>query len=80
MDGVLGLSLFALDRAALRLRPVWAEIDPDTIAARIAERQDARADQDFARSDAIRDELAGQGVELMDGDPLGWDWKLRTDW
>ena len=40
------------------------------------ERLDARAAKDFAASDAIRDELAAQGVEVMDGDPLGWDWKL----
>ena len=26
--------------------------------------------------DALRDELAAKGVEVMDGDPLGWEWKL----
>ena len=36
----------------------------------------ARADKDFALSDAIRDELATKGVDVMDGDPLGWEWKL----
>ena len=36
----------------------------------------ARAAKDFATSDAIRDELAAEGVEVMDGDPLGWEWKL----
>ncbi|MEY4474112.1 MAG: hypothetical protein RL671_2416, partial [Pseudomonadota bacterium] len=39
-------------------------------------RKDARAAKDFATSDRLRDELAAQGVEVMDGDPLGWDWKL----
>ena len=34
------------------------------------------AEKDFAASDAIRDELAAKGVEVMDGDPLGWEWKL----
>ena len=24
----------------------------------------------------LRDELAAAGVEVMDGDPLGWDWKI----
>ena len=38
--------------------------------------KEARAAKDFARSDALRDELAAQGVEVMDGDPLGWEWKL----
>ena len=27
-------------------------------------------------ADAIRDELAAAGVEVMDGDSLGWDWKI----
>jgi cysteinyl-tRNA synthetase len=39
-------------------------------------RKDARAAQNYAMSDRLRDELAGQGVDVMDGDPLGWDWKL----
>ncbi len=29
----------------------------------IAERQEARANKDFARADAIRDELAAQGIK-----------------
>ena len=45
------------------------------IEAQLAERRAARADKDFARSDAIRDTLLAAGVEVMDGDPLGWDWK-----
>ena len=35
-----------------------------------------QAAYDFATSDAIRDELAAKGVEVMDGDPVGWEWKL----
>ena len=30
-----------------------------------------------ATSCRLLDELAAQGVEVMDGDPLGWDWKLN---
>jgi len=30
------------------------------------ERKQARKDKNFARSDEIRDELAAQGVELLD--------------
>ena len=33
------------------------------------------AEKDFATSDVLRDELASRGVEVMDGDPLGWEWK-----
>lgn len=76
MDAVLGLDLLTLDRAALRLRPKGAEIAEVEIETVLAERKAARADKDFAKSDALRDELAAQGVEVMDGDPLGWEWKL----
>lgn len=75
-DRALGLELPSLTRAALRIRPANATIDEAAIEARLAERKEARASKDFARSDAIRDELAAAGVEVMDGDPLGWDWKL----
>jgi cysteinyl-tRNA synthetase len=77
-DAVLGLRLVDLTRAELRLRPVDATIDEATIVARIADRKQARIDKDFAASDAIRDELAAAGVEVMDGDALGWDWKLTV--
>ncbi|WP_374944508.1 cysteine--tRNA ligase [Sphingomonas sp.] len=75
-DAVLGLDLAQLSRAALRVRPVTATIDAPAIAERLAERREARAARDFAASDAIRDALSAAGVEVMDGDPLGWDWRL----
>jgi cysteinyl-tRNA synthetase len=43
----------------------------------LAERDEARKAKDFARSDAIRDELLGLGVELRDG-PAGTLWKVRS--
>jgi len=76
MDNVLGLGLLTLDRKALRLRPKGVEIDEAEIEALLEARKAARAEKDFARSDALRDELAAKGVEVMDGDPLGWEWKL----
>jgi len=76
MDSVLGLDLFNLTRADLRIRPVSAVITEAEIDAALARRKEARAAKDFAASDAIRDELSQQGVEVMDGDPLGWEWKL----
>jgi cysteinyl-tRNA synthetase len=78
MDAVLGLGLTGLKRSALRLRPKAAALDEAEIERRIAERNAARKERDFATSDALRDELAAQGVEVMDGDPLGWDWKLEA--
>ncbi|AUX70341.1 cysteine--tRNA ligase [Porphyrobacter sp. HT-58-2] len=76
MDSVLGLDLGRLERADLRIRPKSATITEAEIEAALARRTEARAAKDFATSDAIRDELAAAGVEVMDGDPLGWEWKL----
>ncbi|RPF72398.1 cysteine--tRNA ligase [Aurantiacibacter spongiae] len=76
MDAVLGLNLLTLSRADLRVRPGNAVIEPNEIEDALARRNAARAEKDFATSDAIRDELAARGVEVMDGDPLGWEWKL----
>jgi cysteinyl-tRNA synthetase len=76
MDAVLGLGLLDLSRTDLRLRPRDATIEETEIDAALARRKAARAEKDFAASDAIRDELAAHGVEVMDGDPLGWEWKL----
>ncbi|MFV8064084.1 cysteine--tRNA ligase [Streptococcus pluranimalium] len=49
---------------------VFEEGDQDVldedIEALIAERQEARANKDFARADAIRDQLAEQGIKLLD--------------
>ena len=76
MDAVLGLDLLSLNRADLRIRPKAATISEEEIEASLAARKEARAAKDFAASDRLRDELAARGVEVMDGDPLGWDWKL----
>jgi cysteinyl-tRNA synthetase len=80
-SALIGSMFFALGlalptREALRIRPKGAEITEDEIEAALERRKLARAEKDFATSDAIRDELAAKGVEVMDGDPLGWEWKL----
>ncbi len=76
MDAVLGLGLQTLSRTDLRIRPKGTVITEAEIETALAARKEARAAKDFATSDRLRDELAAQGVEVMDGDPLGWDWKL----
>ena len=78
MDSVLGLNLLTLTRADLRIRPKAATITEAEIEAALAERREARAAKDFARSDALRDRLIAAGVEVMDGDPLGWDWRIEV--
>lgn len=49
---------------------------PEEIEALIQERQEARASKDFARADAIREELEAKGVLLEDG-PQGSTWKYQ---
>jgi cysteinyl-tRNA synthetase len=76
MDRVLGLGLIELRRSDLRLTPVDATITPEEVEARLAERRDARAARDFARADELRASLVADGIDIMDGDPLPWEWRI----
>jgi cysteinyl-tRNA synthetase len=78
MDDVLGFGLTTLERADLRVRPISATMGEDQIEASLAMRKEARAARNFAMSDRLRDELASKGIEVMDGDPLGWDWRIEV--
>jgi cysteinyl-tRNA synthetase len=60
--------------AILGVLPKDEEILPADIERLIAERLEARRRRDFARSDAIRDELVGKGV-LLEDTPQGTRWK-----
>jgi cysteinyl-tRNA synthetase len=51
-------------------------LDPATIETLIQQRNEARRNKDWARGDAIRDELLAKGVELKDG-PDGTTWKVK---
>ena len=49
---------------------------PPELQALIAERGQARANKDWAASDAIRDQLDAVGIEISDGtDGQSWRWK-----
>lgn len=74
MDEVLGLNLATLTRAELRVRPAAATMIEAEVEAALARRRDARAAKDYAAADTARVELTAAGVEVMDGDLLGWDW------
>jgi cysteinyl-tRNA synthetase len=79
LGGVLGL--FGSDPAdwlarQAQRRLAASGLDATVIEGLIAERQAARKERNFARADQIRDELAAQGVLLLDG-PAGTDWKLK---
>jgi cysteinyl-tRNA synthetase len=49
------------------------DIDADAVDALIAERIAAKGDKDYARADAIREQLSGMGILLEDGaDGTSW--------
>jgi cysteinyl-tRNA synthetase len=50
-------------------------LNAEVIDALITKRSEARAARDFARADAIRDELAAMGIAIEDG-PQGTRWKV----
>ena len=55
-------------------QPSVSDLTVAQIEALIEQRKQARAEKDFQRSDAIRDELLAQGIELLD-DPEGTSWR-----
>jgi cysteinyl-tRNA synthetase len=69
LGGVLGL----LQQAPQAYLQGGVGLAEESIAQRIAERAAAKLARDFGRADAIRRELAGQGIELQDG-PQGTTW------
>jgi cysteinyl-tRNA synthetase len=76
-DLALGLGLLDLDRRSLSVRPEGATLTDEDVAALVDARHQARAARDFTAADAARDRLNAAGVEIMDGDPLGWEWRAQ---
>ncbi|MBH24774.1 MAG: cysteine--tRNA ligase [Myxococcales bacterium] len=74
----LGILQQLPEEALVELRDKRAEalgIDSEAIEQRINDRSQARQDRDWSLADAIRDELAEQGIELMDGAD-GTSWRI----
>eukprot|EP00899_Mesostigma_viride_P014631 jgi/Mesvir1/23169/Mv22642-RA.1 len=75
--GLLGINTEEPSKALLELKETALRrvgLSADELASLINERLTARQEKNFARSDAIRDQLAAQGVLLMDK-PGGTDWQ-----
>ena len=73
--GVFGSASEAFLEALKASRTARLGIDAARVEALVTERQDARKNKDFARSDAIRDALADLGVTVMDT-PAGPRWDV----
>jgi cysteinyl-tRNA synthetase len=65
LAGVLGL-LQQVPETFLKGAQQQVALSEEEIEAKIAERHDAKTSKDFARADAIRDELAALGIFLKD--------------
>ncbi|MCR9130239.1 MAG: cysteine--tRNA ligase [Alphaproteobacteria bacterium] len=70
------LGLFQEDADAWFGLDALSEAEKAEIDALIAERGESRKAKDFARADAIRDQLDAKGVQAEDG-PEGTTWRLK---
>lgn len=67
MDGVLGVLSLKRAEATSTDIGVFIGVEPDAeIEQKLAARRDARKAKDFAKADAIRDELAQMGYQIKD--------------
>ena len=79
MAGIMGLIskdpvAYINDKRTRILRGL--DIDEAVIEEMIRERAEARGNKDWAKSDAIRDELLVRQIELKDG-PNGTTWRIK---
>ncbi|MDA3956849.1 cysteine--tRNA ligase [Oceanispirochaeta sp.] len=73
MDRILGLKLNEVSDEVAGEEEMTGSLDEE-INQLIQERQEARKNKDFSRSDEIRDQLLKQGIQIIDA-PGGPKWK-----
>jgi cysteinyl-tRNA synthetase len=78
MDEVLGFRFDGLSRVELRIRPAGATLDEAKVEAQLAARRILRNNKEFAEADRARSLLEETGVVVLDGDPLGWEWRVTA--
>ncbi len=75
-DRVLGIGLADLRPSDLDIKRADVTVSDGEVDALVAQRNQARADRDFARSDGLRDQLVSLGV-IVEDQPDGsctWRW------
>ncbi|MBL0029420.1 MAG: cysteine--tRNA ligase [Rhodanobacteraceae bacterium] len=78
LSGGFALGLLQQDPASWFARGTGSgDLDAAAIDALVAQRQSAKQARDFARADAIRKQLADQGIEIEDT-PQGSRWKVAA--
>lgn len=73
MGNILGI----LHHSAKTFLQSGHDLDKAVIEQKIEQRSQAKAERNWSRADEIRDELAGQGIDLADG-PEGTVWRRRV--
>jgi cysteinyl-tRNA synthetase len=75
--GILEMSVEDFQEEVKAKRCTAMGIKQADIEAKIQQRTDARANKDWAASDALRDELDSAGIVLMDGVDGKTCWRMR---
>lgn len=57
--------------------PLDAKLLETEVEALLDARRMARANKNYPEADRLRDDLNRNGVVIMDGDPLAWEWHVE---
>jgi len=82
IDSVLGLDLLRMTRRQLRVSKTGGteqlSVSDRDVEALVRSRRLLKAVRRFDLVDGLKEVLAEWGVDVMDGDELGWDWRPRS--